>query len=289
MLLIFPFVLFLNFFMSGDFMAMTLFSGSPGSGKSACATVDAIEHMLSGGIIALNFDLVENWHHLLAQSSYRVKWMRQDPEKVAQEYHSRVLKIGSAQSLYEASEILGRSAKRFKGRIVEGSGKIYIDEAQFFFNCREYKKNKDFIQFFTQHRKLGWDVIIVAHGQDFIDKQVRLLLEYLVTLRNLAKVRWLWGSVPLCRYPRFFANRYYGGVGAGSGLHIDWRIYSLYPRFADLYDSMQVFAFDELEPHCLPMGTFETKKKISLVGQSESWPRFYAPACASVSGAENLG
>lgn len=57
---------------------------------------------------------------------------------------------------------------------------LFIDEAQLFFNSRTWMKNqqKGWIDFFTQHRKLGFDVILCAQFAEMIDRQVRSLIEY---------------------------------------------------------------------------------------------------------------
>ena len=57
---------------------------------------------------------------------------------------------------------------------------LVIDEAQLLFNCREWdgKKRADWISFFTQHRKMGFKVILIAQFDRMLDRQIRSLLEY---------------------------------------------------------------------------------------------------------------
>lgn len=69
----------------------------------------------------------------------------------------------------------------FQGKYIkEGKILLVIDECQLMFNAREWnvKGRKEWLSFFTQHRKFGYDVILVAQFNKMIDKQIRELVEY---------------------------------------------------------------------------------------------------------------
>ena len=55
-----------------------------------------------------------------------------------------------------------------------------IDESQILFNSRDYgrKDRAGWLSFFTQHRKLGYEVILVAQFDRMLDRQIRALVEY---------------------------------------------------------------------------------------------------------------
>lgn len=59
---------------------------------------------------------------------------------------------------------------------------IIIDEAQLIFNSRDWNgKNSnrmEWIKFFSQHRKFGFNVILIAQFDRMIDRQIRSLVEY---------------------------------------------------------------------------------------------------------------
>lgn len=58
---------------------------------------------------------------------------------------------------------------------------LVIDECQLLFNAREWQHGKnrgEWISFFTQHRKLGYHVILVAQHDRMIDRQIRAVIEY---------------------------------------------------------------------------------------------------------------
>lgn len=75
----------------------------------------------------------------------------------------------------------------------EGAIKLYIDECQLLFNARTWNdaKRKDWIKFFTQHRKLGYDVYLIAQFDTMIDKQLRALIEYEIKHRKLNNYGWV--------------------------------------------------------------------------------------------------
>lgn len=268
-----------------------IIQGTPGSGKSAVCTVDMLEFLQDGGIVACNYDLVPGWQFKLAQTLTKVQWGMVDGNEIAASYWRRAFKIGTHDTIFELSKII---KERFpekvdkRGRIKEGTARLYIDEAQLLFNSRNYKENYGFIEFMTQHRKLGWDVYIIAHAEDMIDKQIRFLIEYEARLRNLNKVKPL-GLFPICPYPVFLSIVRYAGISAGSG-EIAWRrVYRLRPEYASLYDSMEVFAFNESSRHVTQQGAASDcvkppKKK--EVQASSPWPEYFKRV---VPGAADLG
>lgn len=224
-----------------------IIQGTPGSGKSAVATVDMLEFLEAGGVVACNYSLIPGWHYKLADMHPCVRFGLSDRDLKAQSYWSRAFRIGTVDTIYELSEHLKRLCPADKnGRVKEGSGRLYIDESQLLFNSRTWQKNRGFIEFFTQHRKLGWDVYLIAHAATMIDSQIRDLIEYEARLRNMNKVK-LFGMFPVSPYPVFLSIVRYSGISAGAG-SIAWRrLYRLRKNYASLYDSMQVFAFDAAE------------------------------------------
>jgi zona occludens toxin (predicted ATPase) len=71
---------------------------------------------------------------------------------------------------------------------IEGHITLIIDEAQILFNSRTWNdsKRKEWIKFFTQHRKLGFNVVLVAQFDMMLDKQLRSLIEYQTIHRKVS-------------------------------------------------------------------------------------------------------
>lgn len=66
------------------------------------------------------------------------------------------------------------------GKILEGQTVIIIDECQMMFNARSWtaKSRNEWCSFFTQHRKFGYDVILISQFDRLVDRQIRSLIEY---------------------------------------------------------------------------------------------------------------
>lgn len=221
-------------------MTMYALQGSPGSGKSSVMVADAAEFLLDGGVVAMNFNLAPNWLDVLCNSSHRYSSGRVDRELFRRSLYDRCFKVGTHDTVIDLGRKL-RDITKIKRR--EGVGRLYIDEGQLLFNSRTYRENMGFIEFFTQHRKLGWDVWVVTHTLDMIDKQIRGLFELETRLRNLQKVKLL-GLLPVAWSPVFLAITRYAGISAGAGEIYSRRLYTLSPEYRHLYDTCELFAFN---------------------------------------------
>lgn len=261
-----------------------IIQGTPGSGKSAVATVDMLEFLMDGGVVACNYDLVPGWQYKLADLNPRVRWGLKDRNETAASYWRRAFKIGTHDTIFQLSDKLKSIVEPNKrGRMPEGCARLYLDEAQLLLNSRTWKDNFGFIEFFTQHRKLGWDVYLIAHDIDMIDKQVRSLIEYEARLRNLNKVK-PFGLFPLWPWPAFLSIVRYAGISAGAG-EIAWRrLYKLRPQYAELYDSMEVFAFNSASEEVRQQGQAADcvlmPRKMRKVTASEPWPQYHTRVSA---------
>lgn len=238
---------------------ITLLQGTPGAGKSSVATVDMLEFLEAGGVVACNYDLVDKWYYKLADNNPMVKWGLRNREKLAKSLYDRAFKIGTADTIFQLSGRLKELCPPSKdGRMKEGCGRLYIDEAQLLFNSRSWKDNMRFIEFFTQHRKLGWDVYLIAHTMEMIDKQIRGLIEYEARMRNLNKVKFL-GMFNLSPVPMFLTIYRFAGISAGAGMIAYRRLYTLRKKYSALYDSMEIFAFDDASRDVTHQGKWKSE------------------------------
>lgn len=80
--------------------------------------------------------------------------------------------------------------KRKWNRVPEEEILLVIDECQLIFNAREWNKpnRKEWNSFFTQHRKLGYHIILICQNKGMLDKQVRALVEYEVLHRKIKNI-----------------------------------------------------------------------------------------------------
>lgn len=136
---------------------ITLYSGTPGSGKSL-HTASNIKARL-----ALNKPVICNFPINLDRVKHPEQFTYMDNQHL------------------KPKALIDFSLSYFGDRKVrEEEIFLVIDEAQLVFNARQWQAvdNAGWISFFTQHRKLGYHVILVAQFDRMIDRQIRSLIEY---------------------------------------------------------------------------------------------------------------
>lgn len=134
-----------------------LYSGTPGSGKSLHTASQLYWRLHSGKPVIANFDFRSDCCGKNTNFLY-IDNMNLTPERL----------INFSKNWF--------SCHSFK----EGAITLVIDEAQILFNSREWNKagRSDWLAFFSQHRKYGYDVILIAQFDKMLDNQIRSLLEY---------------------------------------------------------------------------------------------------------------
>lgn len=138
-----------------------LYSGTPGSGKSLNACNIAREYYKKGRPVITNYD---------------IKFFGKPGR--GKGFHLRVYNEDyTPQLLYRISEVYG---KRLGRKPHEEEILLILDEAQLLFNTRNWNDGtrKGWVSFFTQHRKLGYHIVLIAQFDLMLDKQIRALIEY---------------------------------------------------------------------------------------------------------------
>lgn len=148
-------------------MAIDLYSGTPGSGKSLHSAKDIIEWFHKGKPVITNF--------AVDLSPYpNAKHICVDDYDLTPEF------------LVEYSRNFFGDRKVSKKD--EDTILLVIDECQLLFNSRDYQKRdrKSWIKFFSLHRHFGFHIILIAQMDKMIDKQIRGLIEYEFMHRKLS-------------------------------------------------------------------------------------------------------
>ncbi|HAT4094501.1 TPA: DUF2075 domain-containing protein [Clostridium perfringens] len=118
---------------------------------------------------------------------------------------------------------------------VEHQTLLVIDECQTFFNPREFQRKDrlDWNNFFSQHRKLGYEVILVTQNDRLIDRQIRALVEYEVKHRKINNF-----SVG-----RFFPFATFACITYWYGVRekINVSLFTYRKYLGELYDSFKMF------------------------------------------------
>lgn len=210
-----------------------LVTGPPGSGKSFYAVRKLAQAIDDGKLAATNVELTENWAHLVAGLNpvrHLVPGMKR---RRAELFERRVL---------VSPDPLEVMSARLEGE-GEGRGVMVLDEAHNWMNSREWTAadRKQLVKFFTQHRKLGWDVYLITQDAEMLDKQVRTLYEVHVHLRNMRNAKVM--GVRLFPFNFFLAIHTWH---SSKNVILDREFYKL-SRARHLYDSMATFGgLDEL-------------------------------------------
>ncbi len=197
-------------------MSIWLYTGTPGSGKSYHAARDIVHRLKRGGGLICNFPVnedcvkkrkthVEYWDNCDMTAARLVQY--------ALDHH----KIGK-----------------------EGQCLVVIDECQIIFNCRDFgrKDRNAWVQFFAQHRKLGFNVILITQSDRMIDKQIRSLVEEEVKHRKLNNCGFGGMLISLTLKTWFIAINYWYG---GNKLMIGKSIFAYNKKYENIYDSYKLF------------------------------------------------
>lgn len=212
---------------------LSMYTGTPGSGKSLhCAEVIYNALLRGRGVIA-NFDI-------------NLDVFKQLPKRKTKKLGTFLYMDSFKMSPRFFCEYALKNHKRNKkGHIVEGQTILVIDECQILFNARGWQApdRVTWSTFFQQHRKYGYDVILITQFDRLIDRQIRCVIEYEVIHRNVSNYKTFGFILGLLSGGKLFIaiTQYYC-------LHdkVDSRFFRLNKRFLRLYDSYKLF--DEVGP-----------------------------------------
>lgn len=137
---------------------------------------------------------------------------------------------------------LRRYSQEFFGNkpVKEGAILLVIDEAQLLFNSREWQHRgrQNWLQFFTLHGKLGYDIILISQMDRMIDRQLRGLVEYEYVHRRLANFGWRGILLRLVSFGGQFVSV---KVWYPMNEKIDQEIFRLSKRVYSIYDTHLLF------------------------------------------------
>lgn len=204
---------------------ISLVVGAPGAGKSYYAVRKVSEALQAGRVVATNVALEPAWPERVAGSNPVRYVMPGRRRRLADRYRNRLVVSDDLSELFSI---------RLRGA-GEGRGVMVLDEAHNWMNSRAWRDQDrmEIVRFFTQHRKLGWDVYLITQDELNIDRQVRSLFEYLIRLRNLRNVK-LFGLrvVPINLFLAVWE------WNSASSVVVKRETYTLNKRTASLYDTM---------------------------------------------------
>lgn len=140
---------------------LSLYSGTPGSGKSLHMASRIANKLRAGRPVIANFEF--NTSFCRRRRGREVPFFFVPNESLSPDALQRFAVGWWLEHKFHEDGIL-----------------LVIDEAQLLFNAREWSKQgrSDWLSFFTQHRKFGFEIVLIAQFDRMIDRQIRSLIEY---------------------------------------------------------------------------------------------------------------
>lgn len=198
-------------------MAITLMSGTPGSGKSLHAVFEALDWLKFGKNVITNFPLTYD--------KYLKKQIKGDYE------------------YWKNSDItpqnLSEYAKEHHKPGTKPQTLVIVDEASMMFNARDFgrKDRMEWIYFLANHRHFNFDIILIAQNDKMLDKQIRGLIEYDIKHRSLSNFNFITLLISKLFGGLFFCVSYWYPIRQCNGKSI----IRFNRRKASCYDTMALF------------------------------------------------
>ncbi len=190
-----------------------LYSGTPGSGKSYHATKRVHDMTKIGVFVIANFSV------------------KLPPEQAAFFFFVPIEKL-------TVNYLINFSKEHHqKGR--ESQTLILIDEAAIIFNSRDYgrKDRSDWLKFFSQHRKLGFDVILITQQDRSLDRQIRGQIEYNYIHRKLSNFGFKGWIIRVLTHKQFVCVHIWYPIKE----RLDCEYFRIKKKIADSYDTFSMF------------------------------------------------
>ncbi len=199
-----------------------LYSGTPGSGKSLHLAEKLYFRIRAGLPTICNFDVRVNYKKIKAKRFYDSFTYIDNLEL-------------TPQKLIDYSHALFKN-KRPK----EGSILLVIDECQILFNARDWGRTgrNEWLSFFTQHRKFGYDIILVSQFDRMIDRQIRSLIEYELVHRKVSNYGWMGKLLSLFSVGNLFVSV---KVWYPMKEKVGSQFFKAYKKYYNLYDTYNIF------------------------------------------------
>jgi hypothetical protein len=144
---------------------MKVYSGPRGSGKTAHAVKDALEKLSyrKHNNVVANFDMNFRKSEIGGRKSYDKKFFFiPDHEMLTPEV---LIELSAKNGWYE----------------IEGQTLLILDESGIKFNARKWNISPqialEWVDFFVNSRKLGYDPVLIAQNRRMIDRQIRDIIE----------------------------------------------------------------------------------------------------------------
>lgn len=204
-------------------MSIDLYTGTPGSGKSLHLAREIFDYcsLPKNRLIIANFDVVKD------NLKHPERFMYMDNKDLTPQ-HLMNIGIDRVNLWKNYSEL-------------ENSIVLIIDECQLLFNARSWNATgrDEWVKFFTQHRKLGYKIILVAQFDLMIDKQIRSLIDVQYLHRKLSDLGLFCKFLKIItRSDLFVAIEIFYPLNC----KLSSRLFRAHKKYYSLYDTLNLFS-----------------------------------------------
>lgn len=214
-----------------------IYTGTPGSGKSLHTAKDIYQCLLRETYVITNFGINNDYFEPKKNKKLKKKNKKLKPNKCkGQHIYINNFDLDPKFLTFFARGFFKRDKK---GRIKEGQALLVIDECSILLGCRDWnvKSRNAWIIFFQQHRKFGYNIILVTQNQKMIDRQVRGLIEYEVLHRKLNNFK-LFGKI----FALFLGGSAFIAITKWNGMNVKISSETFSGRkYFDFYNSYEIF------------------------------------------------
>lgn len=196
---------------------VVLYSGTPGSGKSLRAAYKIIDWLKRGRRVIANFPIDMGYF------------------KKRKNLGEFIYRDNGNLTVSFLKDFSRQNHKNFR----EHQTLLIIDECAAMFNSRSWDQRgrMEWIYFFQQHRKLGYDVILISQHDRLLDRQIRAFIETEYKHRAISNYKfWGWIVSAICG-GLFIAIEYWYGTRLRCGSEL----FLLNRRKAKIYDTFKLF------------------------------------------------
>lgn len=153
----------------GESYMMSIYDGTPGTGKSLHVVDDIRDYLRRGCNVICNFD----FRYDLMGKSCRGEFIKRDNDQLT--FPSWVKEYGRSHNVDKSRCVL------------MGQTLLVIDEAQNLFDARQWNctGRKEWNEFFAVHRHYGFDIILITQNLKSLDKRIQANAEFEVLHRNM--------------------------------------------------------------------------------------------------------
>lgn len=208
-------------------MAISFYSGTPGSYKSYHATSDIVTWLGRGKNVIANYPVNATKFYKRSKKLGIFKFVTN--EQLTVDYLTKFARENHKSGKLKAQTL------------------VVIDEASIKFNAREIdrKDRMEWIKFLANHRHYNFDIIMIAQNDRMIDRQIRGLLEYDIKHRALRNWNLSFALASLVCGGLYHCVEYWYPCH----LKTSTNLHKFNKRIANCYDTMALFNLDDNSPN----------------------------------------